>query len=94
MGSAQRRKGAEGERELAAILGAEKVSGMFVEGPDLEWRGYYVEVKRRKTNQAWSLPDRLLADGPIVGLRADRGEWLIAMRPETLLDLLDDAKDR
>jgi len=88
-GKHSRRKGARGERELAAILGARKISRSGYIGPDLEWRGYPVEVKRRRTNSGYALIDRLLGDTPIVAVRADRGEWLISMRPETLLDLLD-----
>jgi hypothetical protein len=91
MGKPSRSKGARGEAELAKLLGAVKVSRAWAPGPDLEFRGYFVEVKRRSTNQAFSLPDKLLADTPLVALRADRGEWVMCLRPETLLDLLDGA---
>jgi len=53
-GSGSRRKGARGERELADILAAEKISRSGYTGPDLTFHGRPVEVKRRRTNQAFS----------------------------------------
>jgi hypothetical protein len=90
MGASSRAKGVRAERELARLLpGARRVARPYLPGPDLEWFGYPVEVKIRHTNQSFSLPDRLLDDTPLVAMRADRGEWVISMRIETLLDLLD-----
>ncbi len=91
MGAAARRKGRRGENELADLIGGVRVSEAGSPGPDVEWRGLTVEVKRRKTTQGFSLPDNLLraAAGDLVALRADRGEWVLCMRPETLLALTE-----
>ncbi len=87
-GSHSRRKGARGEVELASLLGADKISGMYKPGPDLEWRGYYIEVKRYKDPISKKIM-RLLEDTPIVMERADRGEWVAHLRVTDLLNLLD-----
>jgi hypothetical protein len=90
MGASSTAKGVRAERELTRLLpGARRVARPYLSGPDLEWFGYPIEVKIRNTNQSFSLPDRLLDGTPIVAVRADRGEWVISMRIETLLDLLD-----
>jgi len=81
-GSHSRSKGAKGERELAAILGATKVSGMYVTGPDLVMPdGRYVEVKRQR--DGWKRIYRWLDDdASILALRADRRGWLIVQHLE------------
>lgn len=91
MGSAERSKGARGEREAASLLpGARKVSGMYKPGGDLIWKDRTVEVKRRadgfRTDYRW------LIDTHIVLKRADRKPWLVTLELDTLLDLLDEAR--
>ena len=90
-GSHSRRKGRRGENELAAILAvldAHRVSEAGSPGPDVRLgSGHLIEVKRRATTDGFSLPERLLRDNSIVALRADKREWLICMRPETLIDI-------
>ena len=86
-GKSSRDKGARGELELAHIIGAEKVSGYMVPGPDLVWMGLSVEVKRRKTNRGFALPEGLLREADLVAVRADRGEWVISMSVDTLLKI-------
>jgi len=87
-GKHSRDKGQRAEREIAKILGAVKVSGMYTPGPDLTWRGYPVEVKIRREPISKRLM-KLLEDAPIVVERADRGEWVAHLRVSDLLDLLD-----
>lgn len=91
MSSHSRRKGRRGELEAAAILpGAERISEAGISRPDLTWRHRLVEVKRRNTNSGFGLIERMLSDAQIAMVRADRGEWVVAMRPETLLDLIEE----
>jgi len=91
MGLAERRKGAQGERELASLLpGAHKISGMYLPGPDLDWNGYTVEVKRRA--DGFKFDYRHLQDAQILAKRADRQDWLLTMRIDTMLDLMDIAR--
>jgi hypothetical protein len=88
MGKAQRDKGARGERELADLIGAEKVSGMYREGRDLTWKGLSIEVKRRASVRGFGLPASLVggigSESELVALRADRGDWLICCTTEVL----------
>jgi hypothetical protein len=87
-GNYSREKGAGAERELAKLLSAEKVSGMYRPGPDLHWEGYPVEVKRRAqpiSKRIWML----LQDTPILMERADRDDWYVHLSLSTLLDLKD-----
>lgn len=89
-GEHARRKGAGGERELAALLpNAIKISRSYQPGADVVWMGYNIEVKRRsngfKTDYKW------LQDAPIVAKRADRKPWLVVLELDTLLDLMDHA---
>jgi len=87
-GKHSRDKGQRAEREIAKILGAVKVSGMYTPGPDLTWRGYQIEVKVRKEPISKRI-NKLLEDAPIVVERANRGEWVAHLRVSDLLDLLD-----
>lgn len=91
MAGMSRRKGRRGENELAAVLtlcGARRVSEGGSPGADVALgSGHLIEVKRRATSDGFSLPDRLLRDNSIVALRADRGEWVICMRPDVFTDL-------
>jgi len=92
VGKPSRDKGARGEVELRALLATyspvEKLSGLYVTGPDMSWLGYMVECKRWKEPISKKL-DSLLEDVPIVMERADRGDWVVHMRLSDLLDLLD-----
>lgn len=91
MGSAERRKGADGERELASLLpGATKVSAMYKPGEDIQWMGRRIEVKRRKTGFRFDYTH--LQDVELLAKRTDYNEWLITLRLDTLLDLLDEAR--
>ena len=91
MAESQRRKGAAGERELVRLLpGSRKVSGMYVEGPDLVWLGgRMVEVKRRKRG-AFAMLYRWIEDVQLLAVRADNREWLIVVRIEDLLDMIEE----
>ncbi len=62
---------------------------MYRPGPDLIWHGRPVEVKARK--DGFKFDYRHLRDVEILAKRADRNEWLLVMRIDTLLDLLDEA---
>ena len=88
MGKSSRDKGARGERELASLLpGALKVSGMYRPGPDIIWLDREVEVKRRR--EGFKFDYRNLENAQLLFKRADRADWLVTMRLDTLLDLLD-----
>ncbi len=89
MGKSQRDKGAGGERELAKLLGAKKVSGMYLPGPDLIWRDRTVEVKRRAHWPSKAL-EKWRRDAQLVMFRVDREPWMVYMPLTELLDLLDD----
>jgi hypothetical protein len=86
MGKPSRDKGARRERELAELLGATKVSGMYKVGPDLVMPdGRYVEVKSRKNG--WVQLHRWLEDdASILCLKADRKSWIVVQRLEDWLD--------
>ena len=89
-GTHSRDKGAGGEREVAAIMGARKISRMYQPGPDLQMAdGRWVEVKRRKTGFK-TLYKWLDDDASIIAMRADRKDWLVAMTLDTLLDMLSE----
>ncbi len=97
MGASQRRKGQTGELEAAKVLpGAQKISKMYVPGPDLLWNNYYVEVKRRRDmyQSMNTIAAYLDTDSQIYMTRLDRKGWLVVMAPDTLLDMLDDAYTR
>ena len=85
-----RRKGADGEREAARLLGAQKISRMYQPGPDLQMPdGRYVEIKRRKAG--WKELYKWLGDdSQLLAMRADNKEWLMCMTLDTFLDILDE----
>ena len=101
MGSRSQRKGADGERELAALLsdaGYECQRGgslSFGEIPDvLGLPGIHIEVKRvEKLNvgeameQAIRDSDRMLDGMPALFHRRNRKPWLVTMRLEDWLKL-------
>ncbi len=88
-GNHSRDKGSRGERELAKLIGADKISGMYKPGNDLEWRGYEIECKRYAQPISKKLA-KLLEDAPIVMERADGEEWVAHLRVTDLLDLIDE----
>lgn len=101
MGSKSQRKGAAGERELAALLSAAGYecqhggSLSFGEVPDvLGLPGIHIEVKRvEKLNvveameQAIWDSDRMLDGLPALFHRRNRKPWLVTMRMEDWLKL-------
>ncbi len=89
MGKSQRDKGSRGERELADIIGADKVSAMYQPGPDLLWDGKYIEVKRR-SNWPSQMLENWRKDAQIVMFRVDRQQWMCYLPLTELLDLLDE----
>ena len=101
MGKSSQRKGAAGERELAALLSAAGYecqrggSLSFGEIPDvLGLPGIHIEVKRvEKLNvgeameQAIRDSDRMLDGMPAIFHRRNRKPWLVTMRLEDWLKL-------
>ena len=101
MGKTSQRKGADGERELAALLSAAGFecqrggSLSFGEIPDvLGLPGIHIEVKRvEKLNvgeameQAIRDSDRMLDGMPALFHRRNRKPWLVTMRLEDWLKL-------
>lgn len=101
MGKSSQRKGADGERELAALLSAAGYecqrggSLSFGEIPDvLGLPGIHIEVKRvEKLNvgeameQAIRDSDRMLDGMPALFHRRNRKPWLVTMRMEDWLKL-------
>lgn len=101
MGKSSQRKGAAGERELAALLSAAGYecqrggSLSFGEIPDvLGLPGIHIEVKRvEKLNvgeameQAIRDSDRMLDGMPALFHRRNRKPWLVTMRLEDWLKL-------
>ena len=101
MGKSSQRKGAAGERELAALLSAAGYacqrggSLSFGEVPDvLGLPGIHIEVKRvEKLNvvdameQAIRDSDRMLDGMPALFHRRNRKPWLVTMRMEDWLKL-------
>lgn len=91
MGKRSRNKGARGEREVARLLGGERVplsgasGGSFtgdVRALELLW-----EVKLR--GNGFRQLYRWLEGVDALAVRADRQEWLAVMPLETLLKLLE-----
>ena len=101
MGGSSQRKGADGERELAALLrqhGYEIERGgslSFGEVPDLVGLpGVHIEVKRverlnvgEAMNQAIRDAERFHDGAPTVFHRRNRQPWLVTMRLDDWLEL-------
>lgn len=101
MGKSQQRKGAAGERELAALLSAAGYechrggSLTFGEIPDvLGLPGVHIECKRverlnvgEAMEQAIRDSDRMLDGMPALFHRRNRKPWLVTMRLEDWLKL-------
>jgi Holliday junction resolvase len=98
MSKSQRRKGADGERELVNVLhangyAAEKVSAMYKAGPDVvAFGGRVIEVKRPENPISKTL-EKYLRDVNLVATRADRGEWHVWLKLDELLDLIEEGPD-
>lgn len=95
MGMAERRKGQRAERELARILGGERVplsgaaGGQFagdVEALGLRWE---VKVRANGFRQLYGW----LEGRDALALRADRREWLVVLRVETLQRLVGASRE-
>lgn len=100
MSASQRRKGANGENELARILsdyfgrvvkrtlGQARDGGHDIETPPFRW-----EVKRRKAIAVYDFIEQAAQacqDGatPVVAMRADGKGWLVLMRLDDALPLI------
>ena len=101
MGARSRRKGAVGERELAAWLrerGYEARRGQQFSGspesPDVVCSGvpFHFECKRTERIRLYDAIAQATADAgdriPVVAHRRNRGEWLAVLRLEDLIALL------
>ena len=100
MSKMQRTKGAAGERELAEILTAtlgvkinRKLGQARDGGDDIQTGPYRWEVKRRARLSVYDFMEQIEAacgptDTPVVAMRADHKGWLVMMRLEDILPLL------
>lgn len=107
MSARSRRKGAEGERELAAYLRergvwAERSSAMYqtgAEAPDVtvpHLPGVHLEVKRCEALRLWEALEQATRDAgpsrvPIVAHRPNRRPWVAVLRLDDLLALIRSA---
>lgn len=106
-GRSSARKGANGEREVMAIL---KERGYIVERggtqtfgqrPDLYGlEGYHLEIKRTETTKIWEWMEQSRQDAakfkdgyPTVIFRRSRSDWLICMQLSDWLDLYERAQN-
>lgn len=90
MGKAERRKGAEGERQFVAMLSQHdpaasrlqrKLTSARDGGDDLRYLGLSVEVKRHRRLALTSWYRQVLAqDSDVLAFRLDRGPWEILVR--------------
>jgi Holliday junction resolvase len=99
MSASQRRKGATGEREVAALLAEHwgsvvrrRINQVRDGGHDLEGgtRGFSVEVKRRKrleTLEGWLQQAAQGGGEPVVFMRADGAPWRVLMDASTFIRL-------
>ena len=103
MGKAQRRKGANGENELAGILTdnlgiiVKRNLGQAREGgDDITIGKFRLEVKRRKEIAVHKFMEQAQAscqpgDVAIVAMRADGKPWCVMMELEDFIPMLRDA---
>jgi Holliday junction resolvase len=99
--NSERRKGAEGEREVAAILRAygltaERVpnsGGLTMKGDLTGVLGYHFEVKRQETLRLplWMRQAEAEAglDVPVVAYRQSHGRWYAALPLGALAELIE-----
>lgn len=99
MGKMQRDKGRGYELEvrdsLASFSPATRISEAGISVPDLQWLDRYVECRRRAdTYQSMNrITAELQGDAALYVTRLDRGPSYVVMTLDTLLDLLEEAKD-
>lgn len=100
------RKGADGERELAALLRAEGYeidrggTTSFGTAPDLSGLpGIHIEVKRREKLNVWEAMQQAIHDAarfndgaPALFHRRNRTPWLVTMRLVDWLGLYKEAR--
>lgn len=107
MSAKSKRKGAAGEREVAALLapvfGDDVKRGLAQcrdasESADVEGTPYWIESKRYKSVAACRFLDQAIkaTDGrpPVVFFREDRGEWLCLCQASLMLELMKSAVSR
>jgi Holliday junction resolvase len=99
MSGMQRRKGANGERELCALLNdnlgtaAKRLLGQARDGGhDVPLKPFRIEVKRRARlaiYEWWEQVNegRELGEIPIIAMRADQKQWLLVMDLPTFCKL-------
>lgn len=90
MGASQRRKGLDGEREFARLIGGKRVplsgaAGGEFSGDVVDSRGWRWEVKRRRNG--WQELYKWLDGADVLAVRADRRPWLVVMPLDRFLDL-------
>ena len=102
MGARSRTKGKVGEREVAALLrriwpdakrGLQSRGG-GAEVPDVDVPCFHVEVKRQARPNVAAAVRQAEADAeagrwPVAWTRADRSDWLVTMRGEDWLELVE-----
>lgn len=101
IGKRNRQKGAEGEREIAAILTAElgipvkRILGQARDsGSDISTPPYRWEIKRRKAGNItyqWmeqAYVSLLPGERPLVAFRSDGKKWLVVMPLEEAVKLI------
>jgi Holliday junction resolvase len=101
IGKQNRQKGAEGEREIAAILTAElgipvkRILGQARDsGSDISTPPYRWEIKRRKAGNIayqWmeqAIVSLLPGERPIVAFRSDGKKWMVVMPLEEAVKLI------
>lgn len=105
MSNRERRKGADGEREVVALLRAAglpvdrtaRQGGISVRGDLAGIPGVHVEVKRQEQARPWAWWEQAQADAPagtipVVAFRRSRSEWLALLPLDALARLLAERK--
>lgn len=90
MGKSQRRAGYEAERQFAKLVGGKRVplSGAQDGYPgDVIAHGMTFEVKKRR--DGFREIYKWLDGADALAMKADRKDWLVTMRLETFLELID-----
>lgn len=103
MSASQRRKGANGENELAKILTEEL--GWIVKrelgqardgGHDMQVGRFKIEVKRRKAIAVYDFMEQIQKvcseqETPVVVMRADGKKWLVMLTLEDFIPIMREA---
>lgn len=105
MSAMQRRKGADGEREVVKVLNDHGIPAKRTfnqsnhDRPDLSGTpGYAFECKRVKQNIAiWACIEQANSQAgegetPVLAFRRDNGQWYAALPLERLAELIGEAK--